>query len=74
MASSQNMVPRVSAQKGVSKSQVGPKDGHSVSKRLQQDLMTLMVNLRERCVCVLCVGLVSMYMHVFIQTYYTQSS
>ena len=40
----QNIAPSVSSHKGVDASHTGPKDGHSVSKRLQQDLMTLMVS------------------------------
>ena len=44
---SQNVAPSAhpSSHKGVDSSQVGLKDGHSVTKRLQQDLMTLMVRL-----------------------------
>ncbi|KAL5467586.1 hypothetical protein EMCRGX_G031841 [Ephydatia muelleri] len=40
----QNIAPPVSSHKGVDASHTGPKDGHSVSKRLQQDLMTLMMS------------------------------
>ena len=40
----QNIAPPVSSHKGVDASHTGPKDGHSVTKRLQQDLMTLMMS------------------------------
>lgn len=40
----QNIAPSVSSHKGVDASHTGPKDGHSVTKRLQQDLMTLMMS------------------------------
>ena len=40
----QNVAPTaVPPQKSMDSSQTGPKDGHSVTKRLQQDLMTLVV-------------------------------
>ena len=41
---SQNVAPQSTSQKNMSSSQVGSKDGYSVTKRLQKDLATLMVS------------------------------
>lgn len=40
---SQNVAPSSSSQKSMSSTQAGNKDGYSVTKRLRQDLTTLMV-------------------------------
>lgn len=41
---SQNVAPQSTSQKNMSSSQVGSKDGYSVTKRLQKDLATLMMS------------------------------
>ena len=56
----QNVAPSThTMSKGSSASQTAPKDGHSVAKRLNQDLMKLMVSLAsvtDYCTALYCVG------------------